>query len=382
MWLWVRLFGRPPAPNVALGAVAVALVLAWVCAELLTSLVRRSVVDDGQNGEARRRTARTTTRLVRLFTLVALTIVFIPPVLELFGQPLKAGLRLSTLVDWFFHNGVKIVLIITTAYVLVRVVDAGTARFERQLQGPDAGAQFESAKRARTLGDMARNVATAVIFLLAGVYVLEELGFSPVPFLTGASFAGLAIGFGAQTLVKDVISGFFLILEDQVRIGDVAEINGTSGLVEALRLRTLVLRDARGAMHVFPCGSITTLANLSKGFSYAVVDVLVRNRNDVERVLDVLQRVDQSFRKDAAYGPSILAPIEMLGVERRGDTAAAIRLRLKTVALRQWEVARALRRRLLDELGESVEIPIVEAPPETDTVQPSPPPPAQPSSLA
>jgi small conductance mechanosensitive channel len=360
----MRLFGHLPARNVALGAVTVALGLAWVCAELLTSFVKRSVVGPGTSSEPRRQLARTTTRLVRLLTLVALTIVLIPPVLELFGEPLRAGFRLSRLADWFFNNGLKIVLIVTSAYVLTRLVDLGTARFERHLQGQE-GASFESAKRARTLGDMAHNVATAVILLLAGVYVLEEFGFSPVPFLTGASFAGLAIGFGAQTLVKDVISGFFLILEDQVRIGDVAEINGKSGLVEGLRLRTLVLRDARGALHVFPCGSITTLANLSKGFSYAVIDVQVRNRRDVEKVLDVLQRVDAAFRQDATYGPTILAPTEILGVERRGDTAAAIRLRLKTMALRQWEIARVLRRRLLEELGDRIEIPIIDAPPDT-----------------
>src|SRR5436190_22151536 len=120
-----------------------------------------------------------------------------------------------------------------------------------------------------------------------------------VPLLTSAGIVGLTIVFVAQTLVKDVISGFFLILEDQVRVGDVAEINGTSGLVEALHLRTLVLRDARGAVHTFPCGSINTLANLTKDFSYAVLDVQIQNRRETDKVLETLERVGQELPKDA-----------------------------------------------------------------------------------
>ena len=137
-------------------------------------------------------------------------------------------------------SGLKILFIVTFAYVATRVVDLATTRFEKRLADQPGLVADEYAKRARTLGDLTRNVASAVLVVIAAVYVLKELHFDPLPLLTGAGIAGLAIGFGAQTLVKDVISGFFLILENQVRVGDIAEINGTGGLVEAIHLRTIV----------------------------------------------------------------------------------------------------------------------------------------------
>ena len=133
--------------------------------------------------------------------------------------------------------------------------------------------------------------------------------------LTGAGIVGLAVGFGAQTLVRDIISGFFLILEDQVRVGDVAAINGTGGLVEAINLRTIVLRDAEGTVHVFPNGAITTLANRSKDFSYYVIDLGISYREDPDRVAAVLREIGAELQADPAFGPLILEPIEILGVD-------------------------------------------------------------------
>ena len=150
--------------------------------------------------------------------------------------------------------------------------------------------------------------------------VLRAVRLDIAPVLTGAGIVGLAVGFGAQTLVRDIISGFFLILEDQVRVGDVAAINGTGGLVEAINLRTIVLRDIEGTVHVFPNGAINTLANRSKDFSYYVIDLGISYREDPDRVADAAARDwRRSCRPIPAYGPCILEPIEVLGVDAFRD---------------------------------------------------------------
>ena len=358
MWLWIKLFGRDIDWHLALGAVLAAFVTAAACAEVLTALVRRSIaVRDGT--DERRRRARTTTRVVRVLLLILLTVVFIPPVLDLFGEPLATGLRLSVLVDWLFGSGLKILFITTFGYLLTRVIELGTHRFERRLAEQHGADTDEYGKRARTLGDLTRNVSTAAILAIAAVYVLKELNFDPLPLLTGAGIAGLAIGFGAQTLVKDVIGGFFLILENQVRVGDVAEINGTHGLVEAIHLRTIVLRDQRGAVYVIPCGSITSLANLTKDFAYAVVDIRVHYRHDVDQVVEIIRKTAAAVQQAPEFSTSILTPLEVLGVETLGDSAVTIRARIKTIPQRQWDVARELRRRIkqaFDVAG--IEIPL------------------------
>src|SRR5438045_5231227 len=132
--------------------------------------------------------------------------------------------------------------------------------------------------------------------------VLRELSTDVLPILTGAGIAGLAIGFGAQNLVRDVISGFFLILEDQVRVGDLARINGVGGTVEQINLRTIVLRDIEGAVQVFPNGTITTLANLSKQYAYAIVDMRVAYAENIDRVIGTIRDVGTSMQQDAAWG--------------------------------------------------------------------------------
>ena len=162
--------------------------------------------------------------------------------------------------------------------------------------------------------------------------LLRELSIDVVPILTGAGIAGLAIGFGAQNLVRDVISGFFLILEDQVRVGDLARINGVTGTVEQINLRTIVLRDGEGAVQVFPNGTITALANLSKHFAYAVVDVRVAYNENMDRVMGTIREVGASMQRDPAWGALVLAPIEILGIESLADGAATIRTKFKTHA--------------------------------------------------
>jgi small conductance mechanosensitive channel len=188
---------------------------------------------------------------------------------------------------------------------------------------------------------------TAVVGFVAILMLLRELSIDVVPILTGAGIVGLAVGFGAQNLVRDVISGFFLILEDQVRIGDVARINGVQGSVEQINLRTIVLRDGEGAVQVFPNGTITALANLSKQFAYAVVDVKVAYAENIDRVMGTLREVGAQMQRDEAWGSLVLAPLDVLGIESLTDGVATIRVKFKTLPLNQGKVANELRRRVM-----------------------------------
>jgi small conductance mechanosensitive channel len=177
--------------------------------------------------------------------------------------------------------------------------------------------------------------------------VLRELTIDVVPILTGAGIAGLAIGFGAQNLVRDVISGFFLILEDQVRIGDLARINNVGGVVEQINLRTIVLRDGEGAVHVFPNGTIAALANLSKQYAYALVDVKVAYDENIDRVIGTAREVGAAMTADPVWGALVLGGLEVIGIESLADGAATLRVKFKTLPLNQGKVGNELRRRLM-----------------------------------
>ncbi len=204
-----------------------------------------------------------------------------------------------------------------------------------------------AARRAATLSGILTRIVTLSIVFMAAMMVLRELSINVVPILTGAGIAGLAIGFGAQNLVRDVISGFFLILEDQVRIGDLARINGVSGIVEQINLRTLVLRDGDGGVNVFPSGTITTLANLSKQYAYATVDVRIGYSENVDRALTAIRNIGASMENDQAFGPLVLAPLEILGIESLAEGGATIRMKFRVHPLNQGKVANELRRRVI-----------------------------------
>jgi small conductance mechanosensitive channel len=188
--------------------------------------------------------------------------------------------------------------------------------------------------------------------------VLSEIGIDLKPLLAAAGLGGLAIGFGAQGLVKDVISGFFILLEDSIAVGDVVEIAGVSGLVEEVKLRSIRLRDVSGSVHVVPNGIVDRVKNMTKGFSFYVFDVGVAYREDVDCVMAVLVEIAEELRADPLYAEDILEPLEMLGVDRFDDSAVIIRCRLKTVPSKQWRVGREMNRRIKKTFdAKGIEIP-------------------------
>ncbi|MFN2446663.1 MAG: mechanosensitive ion channel family protein [Vicinamibacterales bacterium] len=285
-------------------------------------------------------------RLARIVTFLVLLAVLTFPALDIAGLSVPSALRSDQLWEWLAREGVRIVVITVLAAVLVRVTAAVAARAEEDLSAGTGLDAWERRKRARTIGGLVRRTLAFLIWTMAALIVLRELDVDITPVLTGAGIVGLAVGFGAQTLVRDVISGFFLIVEDQVRVGDVAEVNGTGGFVEQINLRTIVLRDAEGAVHVFPNGEIKTLANRTKDFSYYVLDLPVGYGDDTDAGVAAVHAAAHELVADPAWAPHILEPLEVLGVDAFGESHITLKFRIKTVPLKQWDVGRELRRRV------------------------------------
>ena len=269
----------------------------------------------------------------------------------------------ETVTRWLVTSGAAIVALLVLAALGARFFRSGIAALREKLEqnaNRAAGAESPESirKRIATLTGLLSSVGTVVIWAVVLITILMELGIEVGPILASAGIAGLAVGFGAQNLVRDVISGFFLLLEDQVHVGDVAVINGTGGLVENIGLRTIVLRDQAGTVHVFPNGTVTTLANLTKGWSAAVYEIGVAYREDTDRVAGIMERTAEELRSDPEYADRIIEPLEILGVDAFEDSAVIIKARQKTKPIEQWSVGREYRRRLKKAFErEGVEIP-------------------------
>ena len=288
-------------------------------------------------------------QLVRALTFMAYSVAALASVslaLSRFGIS-EARWDPRTVARWSATHGINVVIIIAGAFILVRAANLAIEHLQYKLSRSHATTDLEWQRRATTLGGIMTSLVSAAVGFVAVLMLLRELSIDVVPILTGAGIVGLAVGFGAQNLVRDVISGFFLILEDQVRIGDIARINGVQGVVEQINLRTIVLRDGEGAVQVFPNGTITALANLSKQFAYAVVDVKVAYNENMDRVLGTIREVGSAMQRDETWGSVVVAPIDILGVESLADGAATIRVKFKTLPLNQGKVANELRRRLM-----------------------------------
>jgi small-conductance mechanosensitive channel len=266
-------------------------------------------------------------------------------------------------LDWgaYAATAVRVLLVYLAVKLAIGLVRRGLRRLQGRLAERDqkgGASSAEAAKRGQTIHHLLEQVAVVGLWLLGILVMLGQIGVAIGPLIAGAGIAGLAFGFGAQNLVRDVISGFFMILENQVRVGDVAIVNGKGGLVERITLRTIVLRDLEGVVHVFPNGAVTTLANMTSEWSAYVLDVGVAYREDTDRVADVMKRVAAELRLDPAVGPHILEDLEVFGVDKFADSAVVIKARLKTLPIKQWEVGREYNRRLKKAFDrEGIEIP-------------------------
>jgi small-conductance mechanosensitive channel len=245
-----------------------------------------------------------------------------------------------------------------TVIVAIAVWEFANAAIQRYLNRLSRDAQAARSARVRTLLPMLRTMLSASIVVVVALSVLTEIGVNVAPLIAGAGVIGLAIGFGSQTLVRDVITGIFLLFEDAVAVGDVVQLGGLSGVVEQLSIRSIKLRAMDGSVHLIPFSAVTTVTNMTRDFGFAVLDVNVAYGEDTDRVTEVLREIAAEIRTDARLGPQIRDDIEIMGVERLADSGVMIRSRIKTDPAARWAVGREFNRRIkqrFDRLG--IEIP-------------------------
>lgn len=263
---------------------------------------------------------------------------------------------LQNVVQWLVSSGVQILIILILMLIALRVSKLFSGRMFTAMSKRKEDEEIQ--KRAETLSSVVKYVLNIVILVVALMMILGEFNVEIGPIIAAAGVLGLAIGFGAQSLVKDVISGFFILLEDQIRVGDVVQIAGKGGLVEKVNLRMVILRDLAGNVHYIPNGTIDVVTNMTKEYSRYVFEIGVAYREDVDEVIQVIKEVDEELRNDGEFSEDILEPIEVLGLDQFADSAFVIKARTTTKPIKQWRIGREFNRRLKIRFdAEDIEIP-------------------------
>jgi moderate conductance mechanosensitive channel len=271
-------------------------------------------------------------------------------------KSMELGALGQQLLAWAVTSGLSILLVIIMAAIALRLAKKASSRLTTFLMRQRDDVEYQ--KRAQTLCLILQYVLVIAIVVVGTMIILKEIGVDIGPILAAAGIVGLAVGFGAQSLVKDVISGFFILLEDQIRVGDVVSIADKGGLVEKVNLRTTVLRDLAGNVHYIPNGNITVVTNMTKDFSRYVFDIGIAYKEDVDEVIGIIKEIDEELRKDPDFRNDILEPIEIMGLDQFGNSAIVIKARTTTLPIKQWRVGREFNRRLKKRFDEkNIEIP-------------------------
>jgi small conductance mechanosensitive channel len=262
-------------------------------------------------------------------------------------------------LSWIITELPSIVILLIIILIMMKIFRAGLNRLGKViLKRSQEQEDKEAEKRVNTLIGILKGVVRIVVWTVFFMIVLKKIGTDIGPIIASAGIIGLAVGFGAQELVRDFISGFFILLENQVRTGDVAIINGTGGLVEKIEMRTITLRDLSGVVHIIQNGKINTMSNMTKEWSAMIFDVGVAYKENVDNVIEVMREVGEEMKNDSNYGPNILEPIEIFGLDKFGDSAVVIKARFKTKPIQQWSVGREYNRRLKAAFdAKNIEIP-------------------------
>lgn len=250
------------------------------------------------------------------------------------------------IVTWLREHGLTILLILVVSVAVYYLLGVTTKALSRRIQALDDEDDSEMDRRTRTIFRVIHSTGAVIIVTTAILMVLTELGVAITPVLASVGFVGLALGLGAQTLVKDMIAGLFILIEDQYTVGDVAEIGGITGTVEHMTLRATELRDLYGSVHIIPNGEIRIVANKSRGWSRAIVDVSVTYDEDVDTAVQTLQEIGEAMAKDETMAVLLQEPMTVTGVEGLEDWAVRLRIMVKTLPNAQWEVQRYLRRQI------------------------------------
>ncbi len=258
---------------------------------------------------------------------------------------------------WLLTSGIRITAIVIGSFIVIRIFRVLVQKSKDRLSPPEK-VSLERMKRTETLARIVETTARVLVLIAAFLMVMKEVGIEIGPLLAGAGILGLAVSFGAQNLVRDVIAGFFILLENHMNVGDVVQVAGVAGLVESMGLRVTVLRDLEGKVHIVPNGEIKVVTNMTKEWSRAVIEIGVAYKEDVDRVIDVLKRIGEELREDPEFSSMILEPMEVLGLDSFGESSVNIKVLFKTLPIKQWTVAREFRRRVKKVFdAEGIEIP-------------------------
>jgi small conductance mechanosensitive channel len=262
----------------------------------------------------------------------------------------------EVVIKWLISSGLKIVLVVVATFVFIKMARLFSRKIFSVVQKNQDNSEF--LKRTDTLSSIVRYILNVSILAISSLLILGELGIEIGPILAAAGVLGLAVGFGAQSLVKDVISGFFILLEDQIRVGDVVIAAGKAGLVEKLNLRLTTMRDLEGRVHYVPNGQIDVVSNLTKEYSCYVFDIGVAYKENIDQVIGLIKEVGRSMREDKEFGRDIIDDLEVFGLDRFAESALVVKARIKTKPIKQWAVAREFNRRLKIKFdANNIEIP-------------------------
>jgi len=257
---------------------------------------------------------------------------------------------LSNMQNWLVSELPGLIIVLIIIIVTFRVVRFSLRKLKKTLiNRADKNNEvdtIEATKRINTLTHIIHGLIRIILWSIFIMIILQKLGVNIAPILASAGIIGLAVGFGAQELVRDFISGFFIILENQIRTGDVAIINGTGGLVEQINLRTTTLRDFAGVIHVFQNGKINNISNMTKDWSAIVFDIGVAYKENPQMVMDLMKQTGLELQNDPEFKDKIIEPIEIFGLDQFADSAIVIKARIKTKPIQQWNVGREYRKRL------------------------------------
>jgi moderate conductance mechanosensitive channel len=361
---WLAHHGLPALIIVVITAIALK-VAAVLNRKLLVRLFRNRQDTDSQ------KVARALTSALHWLVCSAILVV------GLFSLLGESGVNLdwvfSLALTWLLTRGLGIIILVVLTFVALKIGGILSDRLVTFLNRDKL--DIESQKRADTLSSVMRWVLRTSILLVASVMLLSALGVQIGPIIAAAGVVGLAVGFGAQNLVQDVISGFFLLLEDQIRVGDVVQVNDKSGLVEKVTLRMTILRDFAGSVHYLRNGKIDVVTNMTKEFSFSVFEIGVAYREDPDEIAAVVQAIGKEIQNDPRFKDDILAPVEVVGLDKFADSAIIIKARIKTKPSKQWGVGREFNRRLkkkFDELGIEIPFPSIALYPGKDKKTDSP----------
>ena len=262
----------------------------------------------------------------------------------------------ENIIEKLLANSFELIIIVILVIVGLKLVNIASKKLVTLIL--DSTDNIESEKKIKTFRHITISTLDILSITIGSMMIIEKLGINIGPIIAAAGVVGIAVGFGSQRLVEDIISGIIILATDQIRVGDVVQIADKSGLVEQVDLRMVVLRDVSGSVHFIRNGKIDTVTNMTKDFSYYVMDINVAYKEDIESVINVIKQIDENLRQDCRFAENILEPIEVLGLDKFDDSAIIIKARIKTKPIKQWEVGREFNLRLKKKFDElNIEIP-------------------------